>query len=53
MGDKNTYLTGQQTYSFSYTIENALLVESDHTAFQYNIIYDWDTPIEKMTYNII
>jgi len=52
IGEKNTFLTGQQTYDFSYVIENAFLFESDHIALQYNLISDWDTEIKQMNYNI-
>jgi uncharacterized membrane protein len=52
IGNKNTYISGPQTYDISYRISNAFLYEEDHTAFQYNLISGWDTSIEKLSYSI-
>ena len=52
IGDKNTFLTGEQTYILSYRISNGFLFEEDHVAFQYNLISDWDTEIRNLTYSI-
>lgn len=52
IGDKDTYLTGEQTYRLSYRINHGFIHDEDHTAFQYNLIHDWDTDIKKLTYKI-
>ena len=52
IGDKDKYIEGFKQYDFSYRIHNAMLFEENHTEFLYNIISNWDVPIEKVSYRI-
>jgi uncharacterized membrane protein YgcG len=52
IGNKDTYITGTHTYDMSYRISNGYIFADDHTAFQYNLISDWDTSIENLSYAI-
>ena len=52
IGNPKIYLTGIQTYDIKYTLSNVMLRGSDHTAFQYNIIADWDTSIDTVNYTV-
>ena len=53
IGNKDTYISGSHTYDISYRVSNAFIYADDHVAFQYNLISDWDTSIDKMSYTII
>jgi len=53
IGNKDKYITGDHTYDISYRISNAFLFYEDHIAFQYNLITDGDTEVNKMSYEII
>lgn len=53
IGDRNVYLDGDQVYRLTYTLENLILKASDHHAFQYNLIADWDTTIDSVSYEVI
>jgi uncharacterized membrane protein YgcG len=53
IGNADEYITGEHTYNISYRVKNAYIYADDHIAFQYNLISDWDTSIEKMKYKII
>lgn len=52
IGSKDKYITGTHSYEISYRINNAIVFADDHSAFQYNLVSDWDTSIEKLSYNI-
>jgi len=52
IGNKDKYISGQHVYDIGYRIDNAFLFAEDHTAFQYNIINDWDATIEKLSYTV-
>lgn len=52
IGSPKKYLTGKQIYKINYRIANAYLFATDHIAFQYNLISDWDTPIKELNYEI-
>ncbi len=53
IGRPNKYLTGTQKYDLRYRIANSYVFASDHIAFQYNLISDWDAPIKNLNYEII
>lgn len=53
IGDKNTFIKGPKSYDFSYRLSNGLLFEENHVEFLYNVITEWDVPIEKVTYKVI
>ncbi len=52
IGNKSTYITGTHSYDISYRVYNAMLFADDHTAFQYNLISDWDTAVENLSYTV-
>lgn len=52
IGNKDVYLTGDKSYSISYNVQNTVLDLESHLEFQYNIISDWDAPIENVNYTI-
>ncbi|MEI6123434.1 MAG: DUF2207 domain-containing protein [Bacteroidota bacterium] len=53
IGNKDTYLSGSQTFVIKYTVWGALNKFSDHTEFFWNIIgHDWDTKINNAEFNI-
>lgn len=52
IGDPDIYLTGQQTYNISYTLKNIFLFAETHTEFNYNIIHDWDSPVDSVSFSI-
>ncbi len=52
IGEADTYLTGDQIYNIKYRITGAFIFEEDHTAFQYNVIHNWDAPVMKVQFKI-
>jgi len=52
VGRENKWITGEVSYQLEYRLENTFIFEEDHIAFQYNLISDWDTSIDNLTYNI-
>ncbi len=52
IGNKSTYITGTHSYNISYRVYNAFIFADDHTAFQYNLISDWDTAVENLSYTV-
>lgn len=53
IGKTDKYITGTHTYNISYRVKNGYIYAEDHIAFQYNLISDWDTSIDKMKYKVI
>lgn len=52
IGDEDIYLTGSKTYELSYKVKGFFIFEDDHTSFQYNVLSNWDCPVEKLNYSI-
>ncbi len=52
IGDAEIYLTGRKVYDIRYTLSNFLLYNDHNIEFQYNLISDWDTSIENLSYTI-
>ncbi|NNE25563.1 MAG: DUF2207 domain-containing protein [Saprospiraceae bacterium] len=52
IGDKDVFITGDHIYTIDYTLSDICIYEEDHTAFQYNVIGDWDTSIDTVTYRL-
>jgi len=53
IGDKDTYLDGDQKYVISYRVYDAFHFLEDHIEFKWNFTGDeWDIPIHKTTYSV-
>ncbi len=52
IGKEDKWITGKHTYEIEYKLDNTFIFEEDHIAFQYNLITDWDTSIDNLTYKI-
>lgn len=54
IGDKDSYVTGAQTYIVVYKVENALLFFDDHDELFWNVTGNyWDAPIEKASAKVM
>lgn len=53
IGDKNTYLEGDQTYRISYKIENGIQDYAEYQELYYDLIgNEWKAEIAKLNYRI-
>lgn len=53
IGEKNTYLDGDQKYVIHYRVYDAFHFLENHTEFKWNITGDeWEVPIHKATYSV-
>ena len=52
-GNPDIYISGHQSYSFSYTLEGALIDQNEYQEFYYDLVGNgWDTKIQNFTYII-
>lgn len=53
IGDADIFLTGDQLYVISYTVDGTINTFEDFDEFNWNIIGDkWDVPIERISFNV-
>lgn len=53
IGDKNIFVDGDQKYVIRYKVKKALILEEEHTEFQWNITGNhWPVTIEKASFAV-
>jgi len=52
IGDADTYLTGPIKYRIAYRLSNALIWKENHIELLYNLISNWDCPIQNVEYSL-